>query len=41
MFSVELVSLGCPGTFKKFFTYLFIFGCVRSSLLHAGFLQLR
>ena len=27
--------------FLKDFIYLFIFGCVGSSLLHAGFLQLR
>ena len=28
-------------TFKKFFNYVFIFGCVGSSLLCAGFLQLQ
>ena len=32
---------GCFGFFINLFIYLFIFGCVESSLLRAGFLKLR
>ena len=35
------LSLSCIFLFNKLFIYLFIFGCFGSSLLRAGFLQLR
>ena len=42
MFPLTPLSLFCQSSFFKIYLfYLFIFGCIGSSLLHTGFLQLQ